>query len=81
MSHKKHFAEASVNTFSGFFISMAVWMFLVGPMLKVGYLDTSNVVDGFIVIGIFTVTSLVRSYLLRWTFHVFVTGNSRRYFK
>lgn len=81
MSHKKHFAEASVNTFSGFFISMAVWMLLVGPLLKSGHLDTDNVIDGFLVTGIFTVTSLLRSYLLRWVFHVFVTGNDRRYFK
>lgn len=81
MSHKKHFAEASVNTFSGFFISMAVWMLLVGPLLKSGHLDVDNAVDGFLVTGIFTVTSLLRSYLLRWVFHVFVTGNDRRYFR
>ena len=55
------FLEANYNTFSGFFISWCVWVWVVAPLW--GY-DTTYV-DSFAITGIFTVSSLIRSFVIR----------------
>lgn len=59
--------EASANTLSGYFISLAMWLYIAGPLF--GY-DVS-VSKGLGLTLLFTVTSLIRSYVWRrW----FTTG-------
>jgi hypothetical protein len=53
--------EASANTLSGYFISLALWLYVAGPMF--GY--EVNVEKGIGLTLLFTVTSLIRSYVWR----------------
>ena len=53
--------EASANTLSGYFISLAVWLYIAGPLF--GY-DVS-LSKGIGLTLLFTVTSLIRSYVWR----------------
>lgn len=53
--------EASANTLSGYFISLAMWLYIAGPLF--GY-DVS-VSKGLGLTLLFTITSLIRSYVWR----------------
>ena len=53
--------EASANTLSGYFISLAVWLYIAGPLF--GYDVTIS--KGIGLTLLFTVTSLIRSYVWR----------------
>ena len=53
--------EASANTLSGYFISLALWMYIAGPFF--GYEVTLD--KGIGLTLLFTVTSLIRSYVWR----------------
>ena len=53
--------EASANTLSGYFISLALWMFVAGPMF--GY--EVSIDKGIGLTLLFTITSLMRSYVWR----------------
>lgn len=53
--------EATANTLSGYFISLALWMWVAGPLF--GY-DVS-LTKGVGLTLLFTVTSLLRSYVWR----------------
>lgn len=55
------FIEANMNTFSGFFISLAVWIFIVAPLYEIEVSYGQN----FEITCIFTVSSLLRSYVVR----------------
>lgn len=55
------FVEASLNTASGFIVSLLAWQFLVAPLF--GYTVTWE--TNFYLTGIFTIISIVRSYLWR----------------
>lgn len=55
------FLEASSNTAVGFFISWGVWVFIVAPLF--GFETGAG--GSFLITCIFTVTSILRSYLLR----------------
>jgi hypothetical protein len=59
------FIEANMNVLSGFFISLAVWVFLVAPLyeLEVTYAQNLEIT------GIFTVFSVARSYIIRRFFN------------
>lgn len=59
------FIESILNVFTGFFISWAMWVFVVAPLYG---LDT-NMGTALGITGIFTVTSLARSYLIRRFFN------------
>lgn len=64
-SKLESFIEASMNTLSGFFISLAVWMFIVTPLWNIQVSHSDNV----IITVIFTVTSIIRSYVVRRFFN------------
>lgn len=55
------FVEASLNTASGFIVSLLAWQFVVAPLF--GYTVTWE--TNLYLTGIFTVISIVRSYLWR----------------
>jgi membrane protein CcdC involved in cytochrome C biogenesis len=58
--------EATMNIVSGFLISMLMWMFVVEPAIRVGWLEMT---DAFEITMIFTVTSLLRSFFWRRYFN------------
>jgi len=60
--------ETILNIFSGFFISVFMWAMIVAPLIKLNVLSIDNT---YIITGIFTVTSLLRSYFWR---RFFATG-------
>ena len=70
------FLEASANTLSGYFISLAMWMWVAGPLF--GY-DVS-LEKGIGLTLLFTVTSLIRSYIWRRWFTGKINGWIDRYF-
>ena len=67
-SHKHSVYETITNTASGFLISWAVWVFVVVPLFDIPYRHG----EGFVITCIFTVTSLIRGYVLRRIFNRFV---------
>jgi hypothetical protein len=50
-----------MNVLSGFFISLAVWIFLVAPLYGIEVSYTQNLE----ITAIFTAFSVVRSYVIR----------------
>jgi hypothetical protein len=58
------FLEACTNTGIGFFISWAVWVFIVDPLF--GFHASAG--RSLLITSIFTVTSIARSYVLRRLF-------------
>ena len=67
MSQKKSqsLLEACCNTASAFVISVCVWTYVVSPIYGINKDFTENVG----IVGIFTVISIVRSYLWRRLFN------------
>lgn len=59
--------EACLNTATGFVVSMLVWQFLVAPLFDLPVSWAMNLG----ITAIFTVTSILRSYLWRRTFNWF----------
>jgi hypothetical protein len=59
------FLEAVTNTLSGFFISLAVLEFIIEPLFGFGTSTSEN----FAITAIFTVTSIIRSFVLRRIFN------------
>lgn len=59
------FIESILNVFTGFFISWAMWVFVVAPL----YGLNTNMGTALGITGIFTVTSLARSYFIRRFFN------------
>lgn len=57
--------ESLANTASGFIVSLLVWMLLVTPAFSI----ESNFSQDFAITCIFTVTSVIRSYLWRRFFN------------
>lgn len=57
--------EASLNTASGFVVSLIVWRWIVAPLMKLPLDMTSNLV----ITSIFTVVSILRSYVWRRFFN------------
>ena len=57
--------EASLNVLSGFFISWAVWVYLVAPLygFDAGYVKALGITC------IFTVSSLLRAFVIRRWFN------------
>lgn len=64
-SHKHSVIESVVNTGSGFLISWAVWVWIAAPLFDIPYEHG----QGFAITCIFTVTSLIRGYVLRRIFN------------
>lgn len=67
-SHKHSVYETIANTAVGFLISWAVWVFVAAPLFDIPYEHG----QGFWITVIFTVTSLIRGYVLRRIFNRFV---------
>ena len=61
--------ESTMNIASGFIISYFVWMLVIVPLTKSGYLQVGPAGDAFIITCIFTVTSWLRSYFWRRYFN------------
>ncbi len=59
------FIEASLNVFSGFFISLAVWIFIVAPLFGIDVTYAGNLA----ITSIFTVSSLLRAFVIRRWFN------------
>ena len=59
------FIEAALNTFSGFFISLGVWIFIVAPLFNVDVTYGGSLA----ITSIFTVSSLLRSFVIRRWFN------------
>lgn len=57
--------EASLNTASGFVVSLFVWQFIAAPLF--GYHVTWK--DNFLLTALFTVVSVMRSYIWRRLFN------------
>ena len=57
--------EANLNVFSGFFISWGMWVFVVAPL----YGFNNGAMTSLSITAIFTVTSLVRAYIIRRWFN------------
>lgn len=53
--------ESLLNIGSGFVISMLMWTFVVAPLFGISSTTSQN----FAITGIFTVTSVIRSYAWR----------------
>ena len=53
--------ESSVNTFSGFIVSLVVWQFIAAPLFGLPVTIQSNLG----ITAIFTITSIIRSYYWR----------------
>lgn len=67
----KHSAfEAIMNVASGFLISMAVWNFIAAPLMKnVFQGDIASFKNNIIITCIFTISSLIRSFIWRRVFN------------
>ena len=65
-SRRMSFIEASLNTASGFVVSLVVWQLLCN-WLQIPMPLGRNL----LITGIFTVVSIVRSYLWRRLFNMF----------
>lgn len=64
-SQKESWIEAGLNTLSGFVVSYFVWALIVAPLFDLPITHTVN----FLITSIFTMTSLLRSYLWRRFFN------------
>ena len=59
------FIESNMNVISGFVISWCVWMWVVAPLFAI----ETGAGRGFLITSIFTISSLIRSYILRRIFN------------
>jgi len=57
--------EAILNTLSGFIISLLTWMFIVSPIWGI----ENSFTDSLSIVGLFTVISILRSYIWRRFFN------------
>jgi hypothetical protein len=64
-SKLESFVEASLNTASGFIVSLFVWQFIAAPLF--GYHVTWR--DNVLLTALFTVVSIIRSYVWRRFFN------------
>lgn len=62
--------EAIMNVASGFLISMAVWNWIAAPLMKnVFGGDIASFRNNFVITCIFTISSLIRSFVWRRVFN------------
>jgi membrane protein implicated in regulation of membrane protease activity len=64
-SKRESLVEASLNTASGFIVSLFVWQFIAAPLF--GYHVTWR--DNVLLTALFTAVSILRSYLWRRFFN------------
>lgn len=57
--------ESIVNVASGFFVSLAVWIFIVTPVWHI----EMSMLENLAITGLFTIFSLARSYTWRRFFN------------
>jgi hypothetical protein len=65
--------EASLNTASGFVLSWCMWIWLVAPLFGI----QSDAKQSFWITTIFTVTSVIRSYIWRRAANHYQWGRHR----
>lgn len=63
--------EAMLNTGSGFVLSWALWVFVVGPLWNIPF----NMFDSVSITLLFTALTLVRTYIWRRVFN----GRAKRH--
>lgn len=64
-SRRASFIEALMNIGTGFFISLLVWTYIVAPLFNLPNSTGTNLA----ITSIFTVTSIIRSYIWRRVFN------------
>jgi len=64
-SRLESFIEINLNIASGFVISLLVWEYIAGPLYGI----ETNMVQNLGIVGIFTVTAIIRSYVWRRYFN------------
>ncbi len=69
--------EASLNTASGFVVSLIVWRWIVAPLMHLPIDMASN----FAITGIFTVVSVIRSYVWRRFFNAGINRRVKAWLK
>lgn len=57
--------ESGLNIGSGFFISLLVWIYIVGPLYNI----ETKMLENLGITSIFTVVSVIRSYVWRRLFN------------
>lgn len=57
--------ESVLNVGSGFAVSYAIWVLIVGPIFGIALPTTQNI----LIVGIFTIGSLIRNFLWRRFFN------------
>jgi hypothetical protein len=70
------FVEQLFNIGSGFIFSLLVWVYIVNPLISSGVLTID---DSLQITAIFTVFSVVRSFLWRRVFNHISKGNQEPY--
>lgn len=63
-SRKESLMESGLNVFSGWLISLVLWMFVIAPAFGI----QSSLAESALINGIFTVISIVRGYFWRRLF-------------
>jgi len=64
------FLESSLNMFSGFIVSLLVWIYFIEPVWEI----EMSLLDNMKVSVVFTVAAIVRGYLWRRYFNTRVFG-------
>ena len=64
-SRLESFVEAVINIASGFVIALLTWIFIVSPVWEIEV----TMLDNLLIIGMFTVISIIRSYFWRRFFN------------
>ena len=57
--------ESLLNITSGFFVSLAIWIYIVAPLWNI----EMDMLDNLGITGIFTVSAVIRSYVWRGIFN------------
>ena len=57
--------ESLLNITSGFFVSLAIWIYIVSPLWNI----EMTMLDNLGITGIFTVSAVIRSYIWRRIFN------------
>ncbi len=64
-SKKQSLIECTLNISSGLIISILLWYYIISPVFKID----SSIKDTILITAIFTVVSIVRSYMWRRLFN------------
>ena len=57
--------ESLINIFSGFFVSLLIWIYIIQPVWNI----ETTMVDNLAITGIYTISAITRAYLWRRLFN------------